>query len=69
MILRSSAEFEYRALTDTISELVWIRDLLIELHFLPSTRMRLYCDNAMDIHIAENLIFYKRISMLRRIVI
>jgi len=52
MVLRFSIEFEYRALTDTTCELVWIRDLLIEQHLLPSTRMRLYSDNTTAIHIA-----------------
>ena len=32
------------------------RDLLNELHFLPSTRMRLYCDIS-AIHIAKNSVF------------
>ena len=59
MVSRFSAESEYQALTDTICELVCIQDLLIELHILSSTRMRLYCDNTSALHIAENLIFHE----------
>jgi len=47
VISRYSVESKYRVLTDSTNtrcELVWIRDLSIELHFLPSIRKRLYCD-------------------------
>ena len=44
---------------DITCELVWIRDLLSELHLLPSTPLRLYYDNTSAIHIAENSIFHQ----------
>ena len=64
VILRSSDEFEYRALNDTTCELVWIWDLFSELHLLPSTSMRLYCDNTSASHIVENSIFLERTKQI-----
>ena len=56
-------------MTNVTCELVWIRNLLSELHLLPSFRMRLYYDNNVAIHIEENLLFHERTSTLRWIVI
>jgi len=46
---------EYRAMVNVTCEMV---DLLIELDFAPECPMRLYCDNQVAIHIAENLVFH-----------
>jgi len=35
-------------------------DLLIELSFAPECPMKLYCDNQVVIHVAENLVFCER---------
>ena len=39
-------------------ELVWIRDLLSELDLTTECPIRLYYDNHVVIHIAENLVFF-----------
>jgi len=57
-VSRSSIESERRAIANTC-EMVWIRDLPSNLHFMSSSPMRLYCDNKADMHIAENLVFYE----------
>ena len=54
MISRSSAEFEYKAMTNVTLELIWIRNLLVKIGFLSECLMRLYGDNNTAIHIAEN---------------
>ncbi|XP_068666551.1 uncharacterized mitochondrial protein AtMg00810-like [Aristolochia californica] len=45
VVARSSAEAEYKAMAHTVSELLWIRSLLIEPGFYKETPMNLYCDN------------------------
>ena len=52
----SSTEAEYRALTDTISELLW---LLKDLGVSTSSATLLYCDNQSVIHIAHNDVFHE----------
>jgi len=47
-------------MTNVTCELVWVRDLLTELHFAPEYPMRLYCDNR--VHIAENSVFHECIK-------
>ena len=44
-ITRSSTEVEYRALTDTTSELLWLRWLLKDLGVSTSSATPIYCDN------------------------
>jgi len=41
-------------------ELIWIRDLLTDIGFPPEHPMRLYDDNKIAIHIAENAVFHER---------
>ncbi|GJW96612.1 putative RNA-directed DNA polymerase [Tanacetum coccineum] len=60
VVLRSSAEAEYRAMASTVSEVIWVRLLLSELQvdiLLPTT---LFCDNQAARHIANNLVFHER---------
>ena len=51
---RSITEAEYHALTDTTSELLWLRWLLKDLGVSTSSATPLYCDNQSAIHIAHN---------------
>jgi len=41
-------------------ELIWIRDLLIEIGFSLECPIRLYGENKAAIHIAENIVFHER---------
>lgn len=59
-VARSSTEAEYCALTDTTSELLWLRWLLKDLDVSTSSTTPLYCDNQNDIHIAHNDVCHKR---------
>ena len=62
---RSSTEVEYRALTDTTSELLWLRWLLKDLGVSTSSATPLYCDNQSAIHIAHNDVFHKRTKHIK----
>lgn len=56
----SSAEFEVRAVTHGICELLWLKRLLKGLKITSSMPMRLYCDNKVAINIAHNPIQHDR---------
>ena len=57
---RSSTEAEYRTLTDTTSELLWLWWLLKDLGVFTSSTTPLYYDNQNAIHIAHNDVFHER---------
>ena len=57
---RSNTEAEYRALTDTTSELIWLRCLFNDLVVSTSSATPLYCANQSVIHIAHNDVFHEQ---------
>jgi hypothetical protein len=57
---RSSAKVEYRVMTSTTNELVWIKQLLMDIGIEIQTPIKIFCDNQAVRHIASNLIFYER---------
>ena len=54
-----NTEVEYRALTDTTFELIWLQWLLKDLDMFTSSATPLYCDNQCAIHIAHNNVFHE----------
>ena len=60
-----STEAEYRALTDTTSELLWLRWLLKDFGVSTSTATPLYCNNQSAIHIAHNDVFNERTKHIK----
>ena len=64
-IARSSTEVEYKALTATTAELIWLRWLLQDLGIDCSTATKLHCDNRSAIQIAHNDVFHKRIKHIK----
>lgn len=60
----SSAEAEYRALSATAKELVWIVALLREFGVSCTLPISLYCDNQAAIHITKNQVFHERTKHL-----
>ncbi|XP_022040579.1 uncharacterized mitochondrial protein AtMg00810-like [Helianthus annuus] len=59
-VSRSSCESEYRAMSNTATELVWITHLLRELHALPPDRPTLLCDNKSALFMTQNPVSHKR---------
>lgn len=52
VVVRSSAEVEYREMVVATCELIWIKQLLRELHFREISHMKHVCDNQDSLHIA-----------------
>jgi hypothetical protein len=72
MVAQSSAETEYREMSNTTSELTWLQHFPQEIGFAAPTPIPLFCDNQAAIHIASNFVFHERTkhnSILRSIVI
>ncbi|KAL7592162.1 uncharacterized mitochondrial protein AtMg00810-like [Lactuca sativa] len=59
-VSRSSCESEYRAMANIAAELIWITHLLCELHFLPTGRPTILCDNYSALFLTQNLMSHKR---------
>ncbi|GKG18968.1 secreted RxLR effector protein 161-like protein, partial [Tanacetum coccineum] len=51
---------EYRSITSTLSEVLWLRWLLKELGVTSHGPTPLFCDNQAARHIANNPVFHKR---------
>ncbi|GKD27064.1 uncharacterized mitochondrial protein-like protein [Tanacetum coccineum] len=60
VVSRSSVEAEYRAMASTVSEIIWVRWLLSELHVHNPLVTPLFCDNQAAWHIANNPVFHER---------
>ena len=60
VVARSSAEAEYRGMAKGICELLWIRNLMQDLHIEQTSPMRLYCDNKAACDIAHNPVQHDR---------
>lgn len=56
----SSCEAEYRAMQLTVSELLWLKSLLMDLGVTFTQPIPLHCDNMAAIHIAKNPVFHER---------
>ncbi|CAL8168985.1 unnamed protein product [Prunus armeniaca] len=54
------AEAEFRGMTKGICELPWLRKLLTELGYKPTSTMNLFCDNKATIAIAQNPVQHDR---------
>nr|GEY19660.1 hypothetical protein [Tanacetum cinerariifolium] len=50
----SSAEAEYRGVTNVVAETAWIWNLLLELHAPLSTATLVYCDNVSVVYLSTN---------------
>lgn len=59
-VSRSSAEAEYKGVANTVAELCWIRNLLLDLG-CPITKAALvYCDNISSVYLSQNLVKHQR---------
>ena len=60
VVSRSSAESEYQVTIHTICEIMWIRQLLMEVGIETSEPAKLWCDNQVAMHIESNPVFHER---------
>ncbi|XP_057730459.1 uncharacterized mitochondrial protein AtMg00810-like [Arachis stenosperma] len=54
-VARSSIEAEYRAMTDLVAELIWIKNLMVELRIPLQTSPSIYCDNLSAVLLFKSL--------------
>lgn len=59
-VFRSSIEAKYRALCQTIAELMWLHQLLTDLDIPLDAALVFFCDNLLAIALASNPIFHVR---------
>ena len=69
MISRSSAETEYRVMAYTACEMMWLKNLMMDLGFRQSVLMSIHCDNQSAIYLPKTLCFMRELSTLRFCVI
>ena len=62
VVSRSSTEAEYINLALVTCELIWLQQLLKDLHVPVTCIAKLFCDNNLVIHIATNPVFHERIK-------
>ena len=53
VVSKSTAEAEYRAMSQGLSEMLWVRNLLSELKVLRQGSLKVWCDNMSAINIAN----------------
>ncbi|GKV24576.1 hypothetical protein SLEP1_g34169 [Rubroshorea leprosula] len=59
-VARSSAEAEYRAIANAVAEVLWVRQLLSELHVFLHSPPMVYCDNISSIYMSLNPVQHQR---------
>ena len=59
-VSRSSAEAEYRAIANAVSECCWLRQLLGELSVPVDKAALVYCDNISSVYMASNPVHHRR---------
>jgi len=57
LVSRSSTETEYRGLATVAADILWLQNLLRELH-VPVVLPRIYCDNLDVVHLAANPVMH-----------
>lgn len=61
-VSRSSTEAEYKALANAAIEVVWVENLLHELHVQIPTTPHLYCDNTGATYLCANPVYHSRMK-------
>ena len=61
---RSSTKAEYRAIAATTAELLWLRNVLIELGHYSSQTLIVYSDNAGATYVCANPVFHSKMKHL-----
>ena len=58
VVSRSSAESEYRAMTQSVCKIMWLYPLLMEVDIKTPVPTKLWCDNQTALYITYNLVFH-----------
>jgi len=59
VVSRFSVEAEYRAMTHTACEKIWLKNLMMKLGFRQPGHILMHCDNQSNIYIAQNHVFHE----------
>lgn len=59
-VSRSSSEAEYKGVANTVAELCWLRNLMLELHCNITKASIVYCDNISSVYLASNPVKHQR---------
>ena len=62
VVSRSSAESEYTAMTQSVYEIMWFHQLLMEVGSKTPVPTKLWCDNQAALYITSNPVFHERIK-------
>lgn len=60
IVSSSSTEAEYRSMAVTTKELLWLNQMLKDLHIQVDSSAKLFCDNKSATYIATNPVFHER---------
>ena len=63
---RSSTKAEYRAVASTTAELLWLKNLFIEIGLPISSKPIIYCDNLGGTYVSANPVFHSKMKHLGR---
>jgi len=63
-----TTEADYRATSLVLNEILWLRNLLLELNVLRKGPSKLWCDNKLTANIANNPVNTIELSMLRLVI-
>ena len=54
-----SVEFEYKAMTQSMCEITWLRQHLVGVSIKTSVPTKLWCDNQAALHITSNRVYHE----------
>ena len=60
VVSQSNTEFEYRAMTQSMCEIIWLYQLLMEVDIKTPIPTKLWCDNQTALNIAYNPVFHEQ---------
>ncbi|OMO97681.1 Reverse transcriptase, RNA-dependent DNA polymerase [Corchorus capsularis] len=63
-VARSSTEVEYRAVANTATKILWLKNLLSKLHVTSTHQPQLLCDNVGAAYLSANPVFHSRMKHL-----
>lgn len=64
-VVSRSTEVEYCSLAFATCEIIWLQQLLRDLHITVTCPAKLFCDNKSALHLASNQVFHKRTKHIK----